>query len=196
MQAYKEKFDDFCHSFPINNETAAKLVQFEPCDPRQPCLVLIFESVSKFYDIEVFLIDVFNIYKCYLRVHKIELGSVQKVTAQFTASMKPHLQACIDQKRETARCHNVTDMYIEPQTEPKLTATATEDQTRQAVTSNIQKEAKTQETRSAPHADDTSTDTHIKMKETLGMQHTALENEGVRHIANLRVQKKKKHSLP
>ena len=170
MQDYKRKFDEFCHSFPINNETAAKPVEFELCDPRQPCLVLIFESVSKFYDIEVFLTDVFDIYKRYLRVHKIELGSIQTVTVQFAASMEPHFQACIDQNRETARRHNVTDMHIEPQTGLKPTApdtTATEDQTHEAVDTldgKIQNMTRTPETRSRKRAYSAPNGTNKKNK--------------------------------
>ena len=128
MQAYTERYDAFCHSFPINKETKAKSVQFEPRDPRQPCLVIIFESISKYFNIEVFLTDVFKIYKRYLRVHKIDLDSVQRVTVQFAASMEPHLQACIDQGKETARRHRVTDIHIEPQTETQQ-LTATQDNT-------------------------------------------------------------------
>ena len=118
----------FVTLFQSTRRPKAKSVQFEPRDPRQPCLVIIFESISKFFNIEVFLTDVFKIYKRYLRVHKIDLDSVQRVTVQFAASMEPHLQACIDQGKETARRHHVTDMHIEPHTETQQ-LTATQDNT-------------------------------------------------------------------
>ena len=124
MEEYRKWFDHFCQSFPINNKMTENPVELEPCDPGQPCLVILFESISKFYDIDVFLTDVFKIYKRYLRVHKIELGSVQRVTVQFAESMEPHLQACIDQGKETARRHRVTDIHIEPHTETQSTPAA------------------------------------------------------------------------
>ena len=125
-------------------QSKKKSVEFEPFDPKQPCLVLIFESATNWYNIELFLIEVFNIYQRYLRVHKIEMDSVQKVTLQFATSMEPHFQDLNDQKRELAKHYNVADMHIETENTPATAAApdsiATEDQTHEVVeslTSNI-----------------------------------------------------------
>ena len=170
MKVYKESFDTFCHSFSsllpsINNESVTR---FEPCDPSQPCLVLIFESVSKFYDIEVFLTDVFSIHKRYLRVHKIELGSIKKVTLQFAPSMKPLLQDITDKKQEAAKHYNVTSMHIEHQTEETANTTFTKDQMYEAVadtlTPSLQAKTKTPETSPYRHSRSTSDPTCMLYK--------------------------------
>ena len=61
-----------------------------------------FKNITYFDDIELFLREVFDIYRRYLRVHKIEPGCV-KVTLQFDANMEPFLQDCIDKKREAVK---------------------------------------------------------------------------------------------
>ena len=107
MKAYMEEYNSFCSSLKLKEE-----VSLEDHDPSNPCLILIFESGTTFADIEVFLQEVFSIYKRYLRVHKIEPGSV-KVILQFPTSMEPLLQACIDQKREAVKHYNVKTMQIQ-----------------------------------------------------------------------------------
>ena len=54
----------------------------------------------------------FDIYRRYFRVHKIEPGCV-KVTLQFDASMEPLLKACIDHKREAVK-HYVKMKIVSP----------------------------------------------------------------------------------
>ena len=105
MNNYNEEFKYVRYSIPISNQE----VTFEDYDPNKPCLILIFESITYFNDIEIFLDEVFHIYRRYLRVHKIKPGCV-KVTLQFDANMKPFLQDSIDKKREAVK--HYAEMYI------------------------------------------------------------------------------------
>ena len=98
MKKYNEDFKHVRRSIPISDQ---KIV-FEQFHCDKPCLILIFQHITYFDDIEIFLREVFDIYRRYLRVHKIEPGCV-KVTLQFDASMEPFLKACIDQKREAVK---------------------------------------------------------------------------------------------
>ena len=107
MKEYIEKYNSFCSSLKLN-----KTASLEDYDSSKPCLILIFESGTTFEDVEVFLRDVFSIYTRYLRVHKIEPGSV-KVILQFPASMEPLLQACIDQKRAASKHYKLKTMRIQ-----------------------------------------------------------------------------------
>ena len=106
MCNYNEGFKFVRRSIPISNQEVA----FEDYDPNKPCLILIFESITYFNDIEIFLDDVFHIYRRYLRVHKIKPGCVE-VILQFPASMEPLLQACIDKKHKSVE--HYTKMRIE-----------------------------------------------------------------------------------
>ena len=106
MKEYNEHFKYVRRSIPISNQ---KII-LEPLDRDKPCLILIFKNITYFDDIELFLREVFDIYRRYLRVHKIEPGCV-KVTLQFDANMESDLQECIDKKRESVK-HYVT-MCIE-----------------------------------------------------------------------------------
>ena len=105
MKIYRKKFDQFCSSFPITKDTTNNEVFFEDYDPSQPCLVLIIEWDTNFRAIEVFLEDVFGIYKQYLRVHKIKSGDIKKVTLQFPQSMEPQLEERI--KRNVNKYANI-----------------------------------------------------------------------------------------
>ena len=105
MKQYKENFKCVRRSIPISDQE----VTFETFDPRNKCLILILENISDFDDIELFLGKVFDIYKRYLRIHKIEPGCI-KVTLQFDASMESHIQACIDKKYEEVK--HYAKMYI------------------------------------------------------------------------------------
>ena len=107
MKEYTSEYDFFCNSLELKEE-----VSLEFLDPTNPCLVLTFESGTTFEDVEVFLKEAFSIYKRYLRVHKIEPGSV-KVILQFPAKIKPLLQACIDQKRAASKQYKVKHMQIQ-----------------------------------------------------------------------------------
>ena len=98
MNNYNEEFKHIRYSIPISNQE----VTFEDYDPNKPCLILIFESITYFNDIEIFLDEVFHIYRRYLRVHKIKPGCVE-VTLQFPANMELLLQACIDKKCESVK---------------------------------------------------------------------------------------------
>ena len=98
MKKYNEHFKYVRRSIPISNQ---KII-LEPLDLDKPCLILIFKNITYFDDIELFLREVFDIYRRYLRVHKIEPGCV-KVTLQFDANMEPFLQDCIDKKREAVK---------------------------------------------------------------------------------------------
>ena len=125
MRDYRKKFDCFCRSFPISNQTIDKEVFFEDHDPSQPCLVLMIESDidTNFHDVRVFLEDVFDIYKRYLRVHKIASGKVRKVTLQYPPNMGPHLQERIrhNQDNKYADMHIMeaqTDQTGTPETQP------------------------------------------------------------------------------
>ena len=71
MTKYKEKFKKVCAMIPISKE-----VESESCDHTKPCLILKITEVSDFPDIEVFLTEVFGIYKRYLRIHKIQQDCV------------------------------------------------------------------------------------------------------------------------
>ena len=57
MCNYNEEFKFVRRSIPISNQEVA----FEDYDPNKPCLILIFESITYFNDIEIFLDDVFHI---------------------------------------------------------------------------------------------------------------------------------------
>ena len=98
MKKYNENFKYVCRSIPISNQE----IIFERFNHNKPCLTLIFENITYFDDIELFLREVFDIYRRYLRVHKIEPGCV-KVTLQFDANMEPFLQDCIDKKCEAVK---------------------------------------------------------------------------------------------
>ena len=98
MKKYNEHFKYVRRSIPISNQ---KII-LEPVDLYKPCLILIFKNITYFDDIDLFLREVFDIYRRYLRVHKIEPGCV-KVTLQFDVSMEPFLQDCINKKREAVK---------------------------------------------------------------------------------------------
>ena len=57
MCNYNEEFKFVRRSIPISNQEVA----FEEYNPNKPCLILIFESITYFNDIEIFLDDVFHI---------------------------------------------------------------------------------------------------------------------------------------
>ena len=110
MSEYRKKFDCFCCSFPISNQTIDKEVRFEDYDPYQPCLVLMIESDmdTNFHGVRVFLEDVFDIYKRYLRVHKIASGKIKKVTLQYQPNMEPQIQERIKHNKD----NKYADMHI------------------------------------------------------------------------------------
>ena len=118
---YNEEFKYVRRSIPINNQE----VTFEDYDLNKPCLILIFESITYFNDIEIFLDEVFHIYRRYLRVHKIKPGCVE-VTLQFPANMELLLQVCIDKKCESvkhyAKMHIISNKN--QQTESPVDATS------------------------------------------------------------------------
>ena len=121
MSNYNEEFKYVRRSIPINNQE----VTFEDYDLNKPCLILIFESITYFNDIEIFLDEVFHIYRRYLRVHKIKPGCVE-VTLQFPANMELLLQVCIDKKCESvkhyAKMHIISNKN--QQTESPVDATS------------------------------------------------------------------------
>ena len=122
MKKYNEHFKYVRRSIPISDEE----IILEGFNPDKRCLILIFKNITYFDDIELFLREVFDIYRRYLRVHKIEPGCV-KVTLQFDASMESDLQECIDKKRESVK-HYAT-MCIKPnknQTETQVDDTSKE----------------------------------------------------------------------
>ena len=92
MKAYREKFNHFCSSFPITKKPTNREVFFEDYENGHSCLVLIIESDTNFHAVEVFLAEVFDIYKRYLRVHKVVLGEIKIVTLQYPPSIEPLLQ--------------------------------------------------------------------------------------------------------
>ena len=98
MKMYNEHFKDVRRSIPINDQQ----ITFEPFDPSNPCLIVKFQNITYFDEIELFLREVFDIHRRYFRVHKIEPGCV-KVTLQFDASMEPLLRDLIDKKREAVK---------------------------------------------------------------------------------------------
>ena len=108
MKDYSAEYDEICRSFTKLNEH----VSLEDYDSSKPCLVLIFESGTTFDNVQIFLDEVFGIYRRYLRVHKIMPGSV-KLILQFPDSMKPLLQVCIDKKRGVAKHCNIKTMSIQ-----------------------------------------------------------------------------------
>lgn len=114
MREYGERFKHFCSSFPITQKPKYSEVFFEEYDPSQPCLVLIIESDTNFYAVEVFLAEVFDIYKRYLRVHKVVLGEVKKVTLQYPPSIEPLLEERI---RHTCNSNKHADIHVKLQTE-------------------------------------------------------------------------------
>ena len=69
MKKYNEDFNYVRHSIPISDQ---KIV-FEQFHCDKPCLVLILQNITYFDDIEIFLREVFDIYRRYLRVHKAVL---------------------------------------------------------------------------------------------------------------------------
>ena len=110
MSKYKEEKKHVCQSIPLK---ITKPIIFEDLNLKMPCLILhIHESITCFDDIEIFLKDVFGIYKRYLKIHKIEPGSI-KVTLQFPASTEPHIRVCIELKRKAVK--HFADMSIEYQ---------------------------------------------------------------------------------
>ena len=98
MNKYNKHFKYVRRSIPISD----RKIIFEPFNPNKPCLVLVFKNITYFDDIDLFLQEVFNIYRWYLRVHMIEPRCV-KVTLQFDASMEQFLQDCIDKKCEAVK---------------------------------------------------------------------------------------------
>ena len=61
MREYVTNFDEFRHNFKLERTTI-----FQPLDDNKPCLIIVFESGTSLYDIEVFwkmyLVDASAIY--------------------------------------------------------------------------------------------------------------------------------------
>ena len=74
MKRYNEHFKYICRSILISDQE----IILERFIPDKPCLILVFD-ITYFVDIELFLREVFDIYRQYLRIHKIEPDHV-KVT--------------------------------------------------------------------------------------------------------------------
>ena len=84
--------------------------------------------------------EVFHIYRRYLRVHKIKPGCVE-VTLQFPANMELLLQACIDKKCESVK--HYAKMHIisnKNQTESPVVATSIDLISEQIFGSSIEEE--------------------------------------------------------
>ena len=62
MKKYNEDFKYVRRSIPISN----KKIVFEPHHCDKPCLIIIFKNITYFDDIEIFLREVFDIYRRYL----------------------------------------------------------------------------------------------------------------------------------
>ena len=105
MSQYKKHFKYVRRSIPITDQE----VILEPFNRDKPCLIVIFKNITFFDDIELFLQEVFEIYRRYLSIHMIKPGCV-KVTLQFPASMEPYLQTCIDKKRVSVM--HYADMHL------------------------------------------------------------------------------------
>ena len=113
MREYKTSFDKFQCNFKLERTTI-----FQPLDDDKPCLIIVFESGTSLYDIEVFLKDVFGRCKCHLEYQRIEVSCV-KVFLQFPASMKVLLEECIKfyNKKQEAAKQNKVNMCIKLPTE-------------------------------------------------------------------------------
>ena len=112
IRGYKKKFRDFCHSLSLDGNTQ---MRFEVLDSDKPCLIIETKAIELDFDeIFAFLDDVFEIYKRYFRIHKIEPGCI-KVTLQFPDDMKQLIQACIDQKCDYLKQYAISMQILEPQ---------------------------------------------------------------------------------
>ena len=112
IRGYKKKFRDFCHSLSLDGNTQ---MRFEVLDSDKPCLIIETKAIELDFDeIFAFLDDVFEIYKRYFRVHKIEPGCI-KVTLQFPDDMKQLIQACINQKCDYLKQYAISMHVLEPQ---------------------------------------------------------------------------------
>ena len=112
IRDYKKKFKDFCHSLPLDGNTP---MHFEVLDLHKPCLIIETAAIELDLDeIFAFLDDVFEIYKRYFRIHKIEPGCI-KATLQFPDDMKHLIQACINQKCDVLKQFAISMQILEPQ---------------------------------------------------------------------------------
>ena len=113
MERYCEDYKSFRKALQITNKSH---FQLEDYDLSKPCLILtIAKGPLTLDEIYEFLEKEFQIHSRYLRIHKIEPGSI-KVTLQFPTSMTEIFQTCIEQKQEAVK-HFVA-MKLEP---PKMT---------------------------------------------------------------------------
>ena len=81
MKKYSQEYDSFCQSLKINESFLGKGIHFDEYDAAKPCLIVVIESGPlDFNEIYVFLDNVFGIYKRYLRLHKIEPGSISAIS--------------------------------------------------------------------------------------------------------------------
>ena len=113
MSKYQEDFKNLRRLIAISQ----KPVLLEPLDYSKPCLILKITSDKHFVEINIFLTEVFSIYKRYLRIHKIQPGCV-KVILQFDASIRAFIQACID--KNSAAVKHYAEMYIKDTLETEL----------------------------------------------------------------------------
>ena len=101
MENYCQRYQSFCKSLQI---TTASRIVFEAFDSSKPCLILtIQKGPLTLEEIYIFLVEEFNIYNRYFRIHRIDPGSI-KVILQFPVSMTELIETCIEEKCKTGDC--------------------------------------------------------------------------------------------